>query len=163
MDYHFIVIIISSIFIIAGIIGMFLPSIPSIPLVFLGILIYAISTGFSTISITSIIFLLLLTILSIIFSYLLTIYGSKYFGATRYGIIGGVIGVVIGLLFSPFGLISILICPPLGTIIGEIIGGNHYRKSIKSGLGTLIGIFAGLACDMFIISIMLYIFLRALF
>ena len=71
---------------------------------------------------------------------LIPIYGSKYFGATKYGIIGASIGLVIGIIAPiPFG---ILIGPILGALIGELLFNNDLKKSIKSSIGVLIGFVA---------------------
>ena len=71
---------------------------------------------------------------------LIPIYGSKYFGATKYGIIGASTGLVVGILSPiPFG---ILIGPILGALIGELIFNNDLKKSIKSSIGVLIGFLA---------------------
>lgn len=71
---------------------------------------------------------------------LIPIYGSKYFGATKYGILGASIGLLIGIITPiPFGII---IGPILGALIGELLFNNDLKKSIKSSIGVLIGFLA---------------------
>ncbi len=156
-----IILIISSILILLGTIAIIIPYIPSVPIVFLGVLIYAIYTGFATISVTMIIIMFVLTLISIAISYFLMIYGSKYSGATKYGMYGAVIGILVGLIFSPFGFVSILICPPLGTIIGEIIAGKKLLESSKSSLGTIAGLFLGTLINISIVAWMIFVFVKA--
>lgn len=147
--------------IIGGIAGTIIPYVPSVPLVFVGILIYAFYTHFAAISVSTIIIMLILTCAAEVLSYIMAIYASKYFGASKIGIYGTIAGIFVGLIFSPFGLISILICPALGTIIGEIIAGKQILESSKSGMGTLIGFFVGRFIDVMIIAWMIYVFLKA--
>ena len=71
---------------------------------------------------------------------LIPIYGSKYFGATKYGILGASLGLIIGIVSPiPFG---ILIGPIFGALIGELLFNNDLKKSIKSSIGVLIGFLA---------------------
>lgn len=156
------IIIICFILILIGLLGILLPSLPGIPFIFASLLIYAIKTGFSEISITLLIILAILSTITQILDYFLAVYSSKYWGATKYGIWGGIIGLIIGILFSPFGLISIFIMPSIGAIIGEIIGGKKLLESTKIGIGNLIGVFIALTLKMILAGYMIFIFIRAL-
>lgn len=152
----------SSFLILTGIVGAIIPSLPSAPISFLGLLIYAIYTKFETIPLYLIIILFILSIGSIIINYYLGIFSAKKFKATKYGIWGGIIGILIGILLSPFGLISILICPPIGAIVGEILSGRKVTESTHSGIGYFIGLILGLFINFSIIAAIIYIFLKAL-
>ena len=132
-------IIISGVLIILGIIGSFMPILPG-PLtswfgLFILNLISSIEIENTLLTIT---FIIAVTIF--ILDSLIPIYGSKYFGATKYGIIGASIGLVIGILTPiPFG---ILIGPIMGALIGELLFNKDLKKSIKSSIGVLIGFVA---------------------
>jgi uncharacterized protein YqgC (DUF456 family) len=68
--------------------------------------------------------------------------GAKYFGATRYGAIGGVIGAIVGLfVFFPIG---IFLGPLAGVLLGELYGGKQLADAGKTSWGTLLGTTAGL-------------------
>ena len=67
--------------------------------------------------------------------------GAKWFGATRWGAIGGIIGTIAGLFF---GFIGIFVGPIVGVLIGELIGGKEIVPASKSTWGTLLGTTAGL-------------------
>ncbi len=67
--------------------------------------------------------------------------GAKYFGATRWGAIGGIIGAVVGLFF---GVIGIFVGPLVGALIGELLGGKGLLPAGKSTWGTFLGTTAGL-------------------
>ncbi len=67
--------------------------------------------------------------------------GAKWFGATRWGAIGGILGAVVGLFF---GLIGIFIGPLVGALLGELLGGKGILPAGKSGWGTFLGTTAGI-------------------
>jgi uncharacterized protein YqgC (DUF456 family) len=67
--------------------------------------------------------------------------GAKYFGATRWGAIGGILGAVVGLFF---GLIGIFVGPLIGALIGELLGGQGILPAGKSTWGTFLGTTAGI-------------------
>lgn len=160
---NILIITICILLIITGLIGLIIPALPAVPLVFLGLLIYSIYTHFTAITISTVLILGVLTIVAFIFNYFLGMIVVKKFGATKYGIYGGLIGILVGLLFTPFGLVSIIICPILGTIIGEVISGKKISDSGKVGLGTLIGYFLGILIDITLAAVMIFVFLSALF
>ena len=132
-------IIISSLLIILGMAGSFMPIIPGPLTSWFGLFIFNL---IPTAEIESPILVITFIIAIIIFilDNLIPIYGSKYFGATKYGIIGASTGLVVGILSPiPFG---ILIGPIFGALIGELIFNNDLKKSIKSSIGVLIGFLA---------------------
>jgi uncharacterized protein len=67
--------------------------------------------------------------------------GAKWFGATRWGAIGGILGALVGLFF---GLIGIFVGPLLGALIGELLGGKGLLPAGRSSWGTVIGTTAGI-------------------
>ena len=132
-------IIISTVLIILGIIGSFMPILPGPLTSWLGLFILNLISSIEIDS-TLLIITFIIAITIFILDSLIPIYGSKYFGATKYGIIGASIGLVIGIIAPiPFG---ILIGPILGALIGELLFNNDLKKSIKSSIGVLIGFVA---------------------
>jgi len=132
-------IIISAVLIISGIIGSFMPILPGPLTSWFGLFILNLISSVE-IDNTLLIITFIIAITIFILDSLIPIYGSKYFGATKYGIIGASIGLVIGIITPiPFG---ILIGPILGALIGELLFNNDLKKSIKSSIGVLIGFVA---------------------
>ncbi|MED5355081.1 MAG: DUF456 domain-containing protein [Bacteroidota bacterium] len=132
-------IIISSLLIILGMVGSFMPIIPGPLTSWFGLFIFNL---IPTVEIdnTILVITFIISIIIFILDNLIPIYGSKYFGATKYGIIGASIGLVVGILSPiPFG---ILIGPIFGALIGELMFNNDLKKSIKSSIGVLIGFLA---------------------
>jgi len=58
-------------------------------------------------------------------------------------------GALAGLLFGPLGL---LIGPVIGAVAGEMIRGGDVERSLRTGVGALIGMVASIAAD-FVISV----------
>lgn len=82
--------------------------------------------------------------------------GAKWFGATRWGAIGGILGAVVGLFF---GLIGIFVGPLIGAVVGEVLGGKGILPAGKSGWGTLVGTTAGMIGNFLIGLVMVLSFL----
>ncbi len=132
-------IIISGVLIILGIIGSFMPILPGPLTSWFGLFILNLISSIE-IENTLLIITFIIAVTIFILDSLIPIYGSKYFGATKYGIIGASIGLVIGILTPiPFG---ILIGPIMGALIGELLFNKDLKKSIKSSIGVLIGFVA---------------------
>ena len=129
--------ILSAILIITGLIGSFIPIIPGPITSWFGLFTLSQIQNFpnnNTLLITT--FVIGITIF--ILDYFIPIIGSKYFGGSKYGIIGTSIGLLIGLISPvPFGII---IGAFLGALIGEILAGKQLSEGIKPAMGSLIGI-----------------------
>lgn len=68
--------------------------------------------------------------------------GAKYFGSTKWGIWGALVGGTIGIFFIPIG---IFLGPVIGALSAEIIIAKRQLKpAAKSTWGTLVGTLAGL-------------------
>jgi uncharacterized protein YqgC (DUF456 family) len=132
-----ILLIVSAGLIITGIIGSFLPIIPGPITSWLGLLAICQIQDFSASNtLLTITFIVAITIF--ITDYFIPIIGSKYFGGSKYGIIGTSIGLLIGFLSPiPFGII---IGAFLGALIGEYFGGKSVSEGIKPAIGSLVGI-----------------------
>jgi uncharacterized protein YqgC (DUF456 family) len=84
--------------------------------------------------------------------------GAKWFGATRWGALGGIVGAIVGLFF---GIIGIFVGPLIGVLLGELLGGKGLLPAGKSTWGTLLGTTAGIIGRLIIAVIMIGWFLVA--
>jgi uncharacterized protein len=85
--------------------------------------------------------LTLLTAISYVIDFFSGLIGAKWFGATRWGAIGGLIGGIVGLFFPPVGF---FVGPLAGVLIGELLGGKELLPAGKSTWGTFLGTTAGI-------------------
>jgi uncharacterized protein len=74
--------------------------------------------------------------------------GSKWFGGTRWGALGALLGTLVGFFFLPFGL---LLGPLIGAFALEItLARKDPKPAVMSGVGSVVGTLAGLGFKAFI-------------
>jgi uncharacterized protein YqgC (DUF456 family) len=79
--------------------------------------------------------------------------GTKYFGGTKWGAWGALIGGIIGMFFFPFGL---LLGPLIGAFAMEKWGAKQELKpAAVSGVGSVVGTVAGMGMKMAIGIVMI--------
>lgn len=118
---------------ITGIIGCIVPGLPGPPLNYIALILLKLTYP-DSISLIVLLIFLVLTIAVTIFDYVVPTYGAKYFGVSKYGIWGSIIGMIAGIFFfPPFGMIIGII---IGAIAGELTGGKKHWKALKAGAAT---------------------------
>jgi len=140
-----------------GLIGTIIPLLPGTTIIFAAAVIHRLmlgeqhSVGWWTLG-----GLLVLTIISHGLDFFSGSIGAKKFGATRWGVFGGLVGTVVGMFFFPWGL---LLGPVVGVLTGELIGGKQLWHAGKSTWGTVLGTTAGIVANGFIGLVMVTWFL----
>ena len=102
--------------------------------------------------------LAVLTVLSFAIDIVSGSLGAKWFGATRWGAIGGIVGALVGVFFFPLGL---FLGPMIGVLLGELLGGKELLPAGKSTWGTLLGTTAGMIGKVGVGAVMIAWFLIA--
>ena len=128
--------ILSFVFMIVGIIGSVIPVLPGPLSSWLGLFIFS---NISNVQVESkvLVFCLIIGLIIFVLDYVIPIYTSKKFGASKFGIIGASIGTLIGLFLPPFGII---IGALIGAIAGELFLNKNFEKSIKAAAGVFLGL-----------------------
>ncbi|MBP1714402.1 MAG: hypothetical protein H6Q42_2605 [Deltaproteobacteria bacterium] len=144
----------------AGMAGTLLPFIPGCPLILGGALLYAWYTGFGKVSWGTLIFLLLLTLLREFLEKGTTFIGAKKYGASRWGLVGVLLGGIGGLILG--GPLGLILGPFLGAVILEILHGRAVDGAFRAGFGAIIGMLGGVLGKLLIALIMIGVFLRQL-
>jgi len=103
-----------------------------------------------------IVVLVLLTLLSYVSDFLGSYFGAKYFGATKWGAFGAILGALIGLFF---GILGLFVGPVVGAIAGEFIAGKRMIDAGRAGWGSLLGNIGGMLAKLIIALAMIAIFL----
>lgn len=147
-----------------GVVGAVVPGIPGLGLIAIAIAIWGILTGFAGLGIPFTVALVALA-LTTVMDFLATYWGARKAGASKWGVIGALIGLglgIFGLLPAlPIGgpLLGILLGPLLGAFIGELL----YRRSVipacKAALGILVGNLVGVVIHLLLAIATLIIFL----
>jgi len=151
----------ATIFFLAGFWGLIIPVIPDLPLIWGGVLLYALGTGFGEISLTTVLLLGLLSASTFLIDYLSTVLGAKRYGASKKGIAGAIVGGIVGLvLFPPFGF---LIGAVVGTVFAEIyLAGRTSKEAIRASKGAVVGLLVGLLAKVIIAGVIIGVFLSAI-
>ncbi len=159
--YHITILIISLLIMLGGLAGIVLPVIPSTPLIWTGVLIYVVCDRFESISWSIVLIFGVLTILSVVLDYFGGVIGAKKYGATRWGLIGSVIGGIAGFFMG--GIVGLVFGPFFGAVLFELIFGKDLRGAFKSGVGTLVGFLGGVIVKLVISVVIIGIFLIKVF
>ncbi len=159
--YHITILIISSLVILGGLAGIIFPVIPSTPMIWVGVFVYAACDGFEAIGWSLLLILAILTIVSLVLDYLGGVIGAKKYGATRWGLIGSVIGGIVGFLMG--GIVGLVFGPFFGAVSFELLFGKDLEGAFKSGVGTLVGFLGGVIIKLVISVVIIGIFLLKVF
>lgn len=88
--------------------------------------------------------------------YAVNAWGVKRFGGTRASVIGSTVGIIIGPFVIPaFGLV---IGPFAGAVIGELLAGAGLNRSLKVGVGSVVGLFTSIAVKIVLQAAMIILF-----
>ena len=129
--------LISILLIVAGITGIFLPVLPGLSLIWLGILTHKLFIP-EALSWWTVGLLGVLVIVTTAAEWLSGVWGAKAFGSTAWGMWGAVVGGLIGLFF---GLPGLLIGPLIGAFLFEWLGARRGKKEAgKAMIGVATGI-----------------------
>ncbi|MBW4653198.1 MAG: DUF456 family protein [Kaiparowitsia implicata GSE-PSE-MK54-09C] len=127
-----------------GILGAVLPGVPGVGLIAIAIAIWGAFNGFAGVTIplvVAVVSLLLCTALDFAATY----WGAKKFGATRWGLIGAFVGLLLGFVgllpALPVGgpFLGALFGPLLGALVGEFLYRRNLALAAKAAVGILVG------------------------
>jgi uncharacterized protein len=141
---------------LAGLAGAVLPMLPGTPLILAGALIYAFATDFATIGFGRLALLTVLAVISSALEYVAGALGARRSGGGRGAVVGALIGAVVGLAWPPFGL---LVGPIAGAIAGDFVRTRQLGPSVRTGVGTALGMLAGIVAHVALALVMVALFL----
>ncbi|MCG3164951.1 MAG: hypothetical protein POELPBGB_00711 [Bacteroidia bacterium] len=146
-----VLIIIAILLLFAGLLGCVLPAIPGPPLSYVALLL--VQWAWKPFETTTLIVFAIITIAVTLLDYIIPVWGAKVFGATKQGIYGSIIGMLVGTFLTPVGMIAGLL---IGAILGDVVGGRKLSDAVGSGLGTFIGTMAGMAVKLIVSGVMTF-------
>jgi uncharacterized protein len=142
-----------------GLIGAVVPILPGTTIILAAAIIHRLMLGAEkSIGWRTIVVLVLLTLASYVFDFLGSYFGAKYFGATKWGAFGAIVGALIGLFF---GIIGLFVGPVIGAVAGEFIAGKQMIDARRAGWGSLLGNIGGMLAKLIIALAMITSFLIA--
>ena len=124
----------------AGLLGVWLPLVPGLPLMALGATLFKVLQPDRLSWITVAVFVLG-AILGQVMELMASGWAAKKAGAGKAGSRGAIIGALVGLFF---GLPGVLLGPPIGALLGEwLVRRQPFKRAAKAAMGAVIGLFAG--------------------
>jgi uncharacterized protein YqgC (DUF456 family) len=130
-------IIIGLILAIAGMVGCILPILPGPLLSFCALILLSWIKNWQIFSQAFLIVMGAVTVLLMLLDYVAPALGAKRYGASRRGLWGSAIGMIIGIFFiPPWGMI---VGAFVGALVGELASGKSGRKALRAGWGILMG------------------------
>ncbi len=136
---------------LVGVAGAVLPGLPGPPISFVGLLCVHFSPATSEIHWSVLLFTGVLTLISLLVDYLLPLLGTKKFGGSKYGVMGAIAGLLVGVFFfPPFGII---LGPLIGAIAGEMLANKETNEAIMAGVGAFVGFMVSIVSKLVICGI----------
>lgn len=128
---------------LAGMVGCVLPVLPGHLILLIAAVAYRLMLGAdSGLSWWSFLILAALMAISQAFEMFSGAAGAKWFGGTRWGALGALVGSIVGMFFLPFGL---LVGPLVGAFVAEIaLAKKQSHHAAYSGVGSVVGTLAGM-------------------
>jgi len=149
---------------VVGIIGAIMPGIPGVSLIVAAIVIWGVIHGFTGLSLPLGVAIAVL-LCSIGIDFLATYWGAKQAGASHWGQIGAIVGLLLGVFgllpALPLGgpLLGLLLGPLLGAIVGEFLYRKNFKLAIRAGIGIVVGSLIGNLIQMLLAIATVIIFL----
>ena len=141
-----------------GLIGSVFPAVPGPPLSFLALLVLSYAKNWEPFGTTFLIAAACITVVVIVLDYAVSALGAQKYGASKYGIGGSVLGMLIGIFFfPPLGMILGAIG---GAFVGELLAGKATSEALKAGWGVFIGNLMGTGIKLAFCGIALFFYVK---
>ena len=154
-------IILGLILALAGFIGCILPILPGPPFGFIALLILSLAKDWEPFSVTFLLIMGGLTVLVTVLDYLIPAAGAKKYGASKWGVWGSLIGLVVGFfVFPPLGMFAGGFA---GAVAGELLAGREGGKALRAGWGVFVGNLVGMGLKLALNGVMLFFYMKEMF
>jgi len=153
-----VLIILGLLFAIIGLIGCILPVIPGPPLSFFALIILSYAKDWEPFSTIFLIIMAGFTVVVTVLDYVVPAIGAKRYGASKLGVWGSIIGMLIGFfIFPPWGM---LIGAIIGALAGELAGGKKAKKALRAGWGVFVGNTMSIGLKLAFSGVILFIYIK---
>lgn len=158
MDSPTLLLLAAALLVLVGVAGIFVPALPGVPLIALGLFVAAWAEGFQHVGTGTLMLIAVLALLAWGLDFAAGALGARKFGASREAVIGAMLGAFIGLFL---GIPGLLLGPFVGAAAGEWIARRDLRQAGRVGFGTWVGLVVGAACKVALAFSMIAVFLAA--
>jgi uncharacterized protein YqgC (DUF456 family) len=123
-----------------GVAGVVLPALPGPPLIAVGAALIAWAGDFQRVGWGAVIAVAVISVVIFAVDTAATLLGAKAFGASKWAMLGGAIGLVVGLFLGPVGIIF---GPAIGAVAFEYAKNPDFERAAKAGVGVMVGFVVG--------------------
>jgi uncharacterized protein YqgC (DUF456 family) len=146
---------------LAGLMGCVFPVIPGPPLSFLAILLLSYAKNWEPFGSLFLVLMACLALVVTVLDYIVSAFGAKKYGASRLGIAGSVLGMLVGILFfPPWGM---LLGAIMGALGGELLAGKAGKEALRAGWGVIVGNMVGMGLKMAYAGVILFFYIKEMF
>jgi uncharacterized protein YqgC (DUF456 family) len=145
---------------IVGALGIVLPALPGVPLLFAGMVVAAAIDDFQRVGWLPLVVLGFLTLLAVLVEFAASALGAQRVGASARAVFGALVGTVAGLFF---GIPGLVFGPFIGAVVGELSVHGRIDQAGRVGVATWIGLVFGTLAKIAIAFAMIGIFVLAWF
>jgi len=136
---HFLIYSLIILLLVAGLI-VALMNLPGIWLVYVGVLIYSVYSGFNQIGLLQLVLLLVVSVVISLIDNIVVPIGAKKYGSSTWGMVGAIVGGLGGTLLG--GPVGMFVGPLIGATLFEVtFARKDYEKALRAGVGATIGFF----------------------
>ena len=147
---------------LVGFVGCVLPVLPGPPISFVGLVLLWWGRGWAATTFSPSVVAVLggLAVLVTIFDFVVPAIGAKKYGASRAGVWGSLVGMLIGIIyFPPFGM---LVGAFLGALLFELMVGKESTDALRAAWGVFAGTIAGIAMKLAVSAAIAFVYVREL-
>jgi hypothetical protein len=141
-----------------GVIGVILPILPGLPLVWGAAFAYGYFTGFKVITQTYLLNFGLASAALIILDFVFRSFGAQKMGSSKWGMFGAFLGMVVGIVIGT--LPSLILGSLVGATLFEMMLGKGLLKSLSAGCGTFIAFLIGTILQLALALVMVGVFIQ---
>ena len=135
-----------------GLIGVVIPALPGIPVVYGGLLLAAWVGDFEQVGGWHLLGIGMLAALAMVIDFIAGTLGPKAAGASGWAIAGAAVGTVLG-LFA--GIPGLLLGPFIGALLGELYASGDMHRATNASISTWLGMVVGTAANVALCFLML--------
>ena len=132
--------VLATLLVFLGLLGIIVPALPDLPLMLAGLFLRSIVTGFQHPAINELIVASVAVGAVALVDAFAAPAVAKFFGASKRGQLGALVGSLLSFLLIPVSPWFVLILPIIGTVVGELSVGKTQREALKSSIATALGI-----------------------
>jgi uncharacterized protein YqgC (DUF456 family) len=146
---------------LVGMVGCIFPVLPGPLLSYFALIMLSYAHNWEPFNATFLITMGGVAILVSVLDYIVPAGGAKKYGASKLGIWGSVIGMVIGLfLVPPWGM---FLGGILGALIGELAAGKEGRMALRASWGVFVGNVLSIGLKLAYCGVVLFFYIKGMF